>query len=72
MTRVAPPDITIINLWPHWATCQRCNNDTLDKCGWPYYEDFIIGAPEPWQETGGYVPVCRCCHDELMAAEAQR
>ena len=63
-------DITVINLWPFWSTCQRCTNPTRDKLGWPYYETFIIGAGEPWQERGGYVPVCRCCYLELLAAEA--
>ena len=63
-------DITVINLWPAWFTCQRCANEHQDRLGWPYYEDFIIGNGEPWQERGGFVSVCRCCYLELLAAEA--
>lgn len=63
-------DITVINLWTYSAVCQRCTNETDDKFAWPYYETFILGSGQPWQERGGYVPVCRCCHLELMAADA--
>lgn len=62
--------ITVIELNGRWATCHRCNNPTTAKWCWPYYEDFIIGAGEPWQERGGYVCVCGCCYFELLAAEA--
>jgi hypothetical protein len=63
-------DLTVIHLWEHWATCHRCTNYTRSKFAWPYYEDFIIGAGEPWQERGCCVPVCGCCYMELMAQEA--
>lgn len=63
-------DITVINLWPRWYPCQRCDNYHQDKFAWPYYEDFIIGKPEAWQDLGGYVSVCKCCYFELLAAEA--
>jgi hypothetical protein len=64
------PDISVINLQEFWQTCQRCTNYTRSRTGWPYYEDFIIGAPKFWQEPGGFVPVCACCYLELLAAEA--
>lgn len=63
--------ITYIELWTFQSTCQRCGELTRDKLAWPYYETFIIGAGEPWQERGGYVPVCECCYLELRAMEAQ-
>jgi hypothetical protein len=66
----ARADITIIALWPIEFTCQRCDMRHSDKLGWSYYEDFIIGEPAWWQELGGYVPVCKCCYLELLAAEA--
>lgn len=63
-------DFTVVHLWEHWATCQRCHEYTRDKTCWPYYEDFIIGAGEPWQERGSYVPICNCCYLELLNEEA--
>ena len=65
-----PSGVTVINLWPSWHTCHRCDMQHRDNYGWPYYEDFIIGAGEPWQERGFFVSVCVCCYLELMAAEA--
>lgn len=62
--------ITVIELQGRWAICHRCDNPTTSKWGWPYYETFIIGTPEPWQERGGFVSVCGCCYLELLAAEA--
>jgi hypothetical protein len=66
-------NITVVCLSPGWFTCHRCANEYgYDGRGfaWPYYEDFIIGDGEPWQERGGFVSVCRCCYLELLAAEA--
>lgn len=70
IVRAAIPHITVITLWPIESTCQRCHVGHFDNLGWPYYEDFIIGKGEPWQERGGYVSVCQCCYLELLAAEA--
>ena len=58
--------ITVIELWPIVHSCQKCHCDTMARLCWPYYEDFIIGAGEPWQERGGYVPVCEWCYRELV------
>jgi len=63
--------ISVIDLWTFQSTCQRCDCLTSAKLGWPYYEDFIIGDGEVWQERGGFVPVCGCCYLELLAMEAQ-
>jgi len=62
--------LTVIRLWEHGAECRRCTNETLSRFGWPYYEEFIIGAGEPWQERGAYVTVCCCCYLELLNQEA--
>ena len=64
-------DITVIELWTRYTDCYRCGNETPLGFGWPYYETFIIGKGEPWQEHGGGVPVCQCCYMELMNQEAQ-
>jgi hypothetical protein len=59
-------DIVVIELWPHWATCQRCEVDTLDRYSWPYYEDFVHTESTV---DHGYVPVCKPCHDWLVENE---
>lgn len=64
--------ITIVELWPFYSTCQKCGCDTRANLGWPYYEDFIIGKGEPWQERGGFVPVCEWCYRELIELEEAR
>lgn len=64
------PAITVIRLWEPWTYCRRCDNETVSKLGWPFYEDFIIGKGEWWQLTGGFVTVCACCYMELLNQEA--
>ena len=64
-------DITIVELNKRTLTCHRCTNPTQGKYAWPFYEDFIIGAGEPWQERGCFVSVCAHCFVELLNAEAQ-
>lgn len=62
-----PYPIVVIELWPCWVSCQRCNVDTLDRFCWPYYEDFIHTESSI---EHGFVPVCAICHDWLVANEA--
>lgn len=64
--RTAEGDIVVIELWPHWATCQRCEIDTLDRYCWPYYEDFIHTESTI---DHGYVCVCKECHNWLVTNE---
>ena len=59
-------DITAVELWQHWATCQRCTNYTLSKTAWPYYEEFLFGWADYDPAIIGYVPVCECCYLELL------
>lgn len=61
----------MIELNGRTARCYRCDNPTNARFCWAYYEDFIIGAGQPWQERGGYVPVCGCCYMELLNEDAQ-
>jgi hypothetical protein len=67
---VSPAAITVIELWPFYSLCYKCGCDTRAKLGWPYYEDFIIGDGEPWQEHGCYAPVCEWCYRELDERES--
>ena len=53
-------NITIINLWPTYQTCQRCGKDTQANRAWPYYEEFL--HPDDTNPEGGYVPVCGECY----------
>ena len=54
------PEITVIELWPIWCTCQRCNKPTRSKMCWPYYEEFL--HPDDASEDKGYCPVCDECY----------
>src|ERR1017187_7566092 len=54
------PEITVIELWPIWCTCQRCNKPTRSKMCWPYYEEFL--HPDDASENKGYCPVCDECY----------
>jgi hypothetical protein len=60
------PAITVIELWPVWSECQRCDVQTLDRFCWPYYETFVHTESTI---DFGYVPVCKACHDWLVEHE---
>jgi hypothetical protein len=45
------------------TTCWVCGEDsTLDNCGIPVYEDFVL--PNDWQGEWGGVPSCRRCFEK--------
>ncbi len=54
------PAITVINLWPHSQSCQRCDAVTNSNRCWPYYEEFL--HPDDTNPDRGYVPVCGNCY----------
>ncbi len=60
--------ITVIDLWPHWVTCARCQKDTLDRNGWPFYEEFL--HPDDANPDGYYTSVCNGCAAWLQANSA--
>jgi hypothetical protein len=54
--------IEIILDWPE-STCWACGADaTLDNCGIPHYEDFVL--PNDWQGEWGGAPACRQCFEK--------
>lgn len=52
--------ICVIELWPIWCDCQRCDEPTRSLLCWPYYEEFL--RSDDASADKGYVPVCEWCY----------
>jgi hypothetical protein len=63
--------IRIVDLTPFETECHRCDCDIVAPFGtpvfcWPFYEEFVHTESAVYF---GYVPVCKTCHDWLVANE---